>query len=152
MKGTCEFIRYLTRMIEVEPLVATTRRLAQEFLQMLCNRQVEALSAWLQRAHVRGIEALKSFFNGLENDFVAACVTCALPWSNGLPEGNVNRLKLIKRQIYGRTNFDLLRRRVLGMPVPPLNLFTKFDAVGERVIRQLKAQNRILGWRTEEPG
>lgn len=109
----------LARMIEVEPLVATARQLAQEFLQLLRNRQVEALSAWLKRVHASGIEALTSFANSLENDLEAVCAACSLSWSNGSTEGNVNRLKLIKRQMYGRANFDLLRRRMLGMPAPP---------------------------------
>lgn len=59
------------------------------------------------------IKALNTFANGLLKDFDAIIAVCTSPWSNGQVEGQVNRLKLIKRQIYGRANFDLLRFRVL---------------------------------------
>jgi transposase len=107
------------RMVQAEPLIDTARKLAQEFLHMIRNRQAETLLDWLKRARECGIEALKSFVNGLENDLGAVRAALSLPWSNGPTEGNVNRLKLIKRQMYGRANFDLLRRRVLGLPAPP---------------------------------
>lgn len=73
----------------------------------------------LKRARECGIKALKSFVNGLENDLDALRAAVCLPWSNSPTEGNVNRLKLIARQMYGRANFDLLRRRVLGLPTAP---------------------------------
>ncbi len=53
---------------------------------------------------------------GTEEPFASA--TLRLPWSQGQTEGQVNRLKLIKRQMYGRANFDLLRKRVIGSPMP----------------------------------
>ena len=109
----------LERMVQTEPLISTAMKLAHEFLNMLRTRQAEVLLDWLKRAHECGIEALKSFVNGLENDLNAVCAAFSMPWSNGPTEGNVNRLKLIKRQMYGQANFDLLRRRVLGMPSAP---------------------------------
>lgn len=114
-----ENLAALERMKQAEPMVDTAMKLAQEFLFMLRNRQAGILSDWLTRAKKCGIDALKSFVNGLENDLDAVRAAFCLPWSNGPTEGNVNRLKLIKRQMYGRANFDLLRRRVLGMPPPP---------------------------------
>jgi len=114
-----EEVSALERMIEVEPLVDTASKLAHEFRSMLSNRQAEMLSDWMQRASKCGIEPLKSFVGGMKNDLVAISLAFSLPWSNGPTEGNVNRLKLIKRQMYGRANFDLLRRRVLGMPSAP---------------------------------
>ena len=109
----------LQRMMNVEPAVETAMTLAHEFRSMLINRQAELLPAWLNRARGSGISALRSFVNGLEKDLSAVTAAFSLGWSNGPTEGNVNRLKLIKRQMYGRANFDLLRRRVLGMPSAP---------------------------------
>ena len=109
----------LERMIQAEPLIITAIQLAQEFLRMVHDRQVDGLLDWLKRTRACGIDALKSFVNGLESDLDAVTAALSLPWSNGPTEGNVNRLKLIKRQMYGRANFDLLRKRVLGMPAAP---------------------------------
>lgn len=114
-----ENLAALERMKQAEPMIATAMKLAQEFLHMLRKRQAGILSDWLKQAKECGIEALKSFVNGLENDLDAVRAALCLPWSNGPTEGNVNRLKLIKRQMYGRANFDLLRRRVLGIYAAP---------------------------------
>jgi len=89
----------LGRMVQVEPLISTALQLAQEFLTMIRNRHPEYLLDWLKRARDSGIEAMKSFVSGLENDLDAVRAALSLPWSNGPTEGNVNRLKLIKRQM-----------------------------------------------------
>ncbi|MBP2232598.1 transposase [Azospirillum agricola] len=60
-----------------------------------------------------GIPAVETFAAGLRQDEAAVKAALATPWSSGQAEGQVNKLKLIKRQMYGRANFDLLRRRVL---------------------------------------
>lgn len=59
---------------------------------------------------------VRRFARGLEQDRAAVEAAMALPWSNGPVEGAIQRLKTIKRQMYGRANFDLLRRRVLEPP------------------------------------
>jgi len=59
---------------------------------------------------------LTSFADGLEREFPIIYAALELPYSNGQTEGQVNSLKLIKRQMYGRANFDLLRLRVLLRP------------------------------------
>ena len=61
-----------------------------------------------------GITELRQFAKGLVQDQAAVQTALSLPWSSGQVEGQVNRLKLIKRQMYGRANFDLLRRRILA--------------------------------------
>jgi transposase len=114
-----ENLAALERMKQADPMIVIVMELAQEFLYMLRNKRAGKLSDWLKRAKECGIGALKSFVTGLENDLDAVRAALCLPWSNGPTEGNVNRLKLIKRQMYGRANFDLLRRRVLGMPAVP---------------------------------
>ncbi len=62
-----------------------------------------------------GIGTLVRFAEGVRQDLAAITAALALPWSSGQTEGQINRLKFIKRQMYGRANFDLLRKRVLGM-------------------------------------
>ena len=64
-----------------------------------------------------GVSVLVSFAKGIKQDIAAVMNALSLPWSNGQTEGQVNRLKLIKRQMYGRANFDLLRKRVIANPL-----------------------------------
>jgi len=71
------------------------------------------LDAWLAEARMCGVAAIETFAAGLEQDSAAVHAALTEPWSNGQTEGQVNRLKLLKRQSYGRASFDLLRRRVL---------------------------------------
>jgi len=71
------------------------------------------LKIWLAEARACGISALETFAVGLEADGAAVRAALTEPWSSGQAEGQVNRLKLLKRQSYGRASFDLLRRRVL---------------------------------------
>jgi transposase len=71
------------------------------------------LDAWLAEARACGIGAIETFAAGLEQDGAAVRAALTEPWSSGQAEGQVNRLKLLKRQSYGRAAFDLLRRRVL---------------------------------------
>ena len=97
--------------------MAHAYQLAQAFQEMLREQQVENLLPWLNDAATSGIAALVSFANGIRQDLAAVKNALSLPWSNGQTEGQVNRLKFIKRQMYGRANFDLLRRRVIGYPV-----------------------------------
>lgn len=109
----------LARMKQEEPKVEFAISLAQEFRSMVKNRQLELLPGWLKRAKECEIDALKGFVNGLLQDLPAVEAAMSLPWSNGVTEGQVNRLKLVKRKMYGRANFDLLRRRFLGMSTGP---------------------------------
>jgi transposase len=85
----------------------------QAFMQLLRARRGERLDAWIEHARASGIDELQRFAAGLLADHAAVQSGLTLEWSNGPVEGHVNRLKLIKRQMYGRANFDLLRQRVL---------------------------------------
>ena len=71
------------------------------------------LAAWLTDARLCSAPAIASFAVGLEADGVAVRAALTQPWSSGQAEGQINRLKMLKRQGYGRASFDLLRRRVL---------------------------------------
>jgi transposase len=87
--------------------------LVQDFLCMLRKREGHRLDAWLKQMAKSGLPELQSFANGVEKD--KAAVQAGLTWSinNGQVEGHVNKLKLIKRTMYGRAGFPLLRQRVL---------------------------------------
>ncbi|MPR13564.1 ISL3 family transposase [Microvirga tunisiensis] len=74
---------------------------------------IEALTAWIAEARLSGIGAVETFAAGLEQDSAAVRAALTQPWSSGQAEGQITRLKLFKRSMYGRANFDLLRRRVL---------------------------------------
>lgn len=74
---------------------------------------IAALEAWLADARLSGVRAMQSFAAGLEQDGAAIRAALTMPWSSGQAEGQITRLKMLKRQTYGRANFDLLRRRVL---------------------------------------
>jgi hypothetical protein len=92
--------------------------LAQSFSAMVRNRLVEQLDAWLMEASHCQIKAFVNFAASLQRDYDAVKAALTYKWSNGQVEGQVNRLKLVKRVMYGRGKLDLLRRRVLGMPSP----------------------------------
>jgi transposase len=107
----------LERMRRADEKVAEAYELGQRFTGMVRERQHESLLPWLEDVATSKIDALTGFANGIKQDLAAVTNALSLPWSNGQTEGQVNRLKLIKRQMYGRANFDLLRRRVLARPI-----------------------------------
>ena len=90
--------------------------LAQEFRRLVRDRDAAALPVWLWQARGSGVRDLHRFTAHLERDEAAVRAALTLPWSNGQVEGQVNRLKTVKRQMYGRANFDLLRLRYLAPP------------------------------------
>ncbi|HWZ20248.1 MAG TPA: transposase, partial [Ktedonobacteraceae bacterium] len=91
----------------------TVYHLSQEFVTLLKERQPEKLDDWLARAKTSGVSELGSFVKGIQRDYAAVRAACSLPWSNGIVEGHVNRLKFIKRSMFGRAKLDLLRVKVL---------------------------------------
>ena len=94
--------------------LAAATSLVHEFASMLRQRRGDALDDWIQRAWDQDIpRELRAFATGLKSDYDAVKAALSTDWSNGQVEGQVNRLKLIKRQMYGRAKFDLLRQRVL---------------------------------------
>jgi transposase len=85
----------------------------QAFAAMVREQRVADFDTWLKDALHSDCTALKQFAHGLEHDEAAVRRALNSDWSNGQCEGQINRLKLIKRQMYGRAKFDLLRLRVL---------------------------------------
>src|SRR5205823_5223030 len=76
----------------------------------------ERLEGWLTRATSSAVEALRRFAQGLHDDYAAVQAGVTVPWSNGPVEGHINRLKMLKRQMFGRAHLDLLSRRFLLAP------------------------------------
>jgi transposase len=87
--------------------------LTQAFVSMLAEHRDTDLDRWLAQAEHSGIRELKSFAHGIRRDYAAVRATFTSEWSNGPVEAQVNCLKLQKRLMFGRANFDLLRLRVL---------------------------------------
>lgn len=87
--------------------------LVQLFAHLLRTRTGEQLDAWLEQVRERGIRELQGFVVSIERDKAAVVAGLTLPQNNGLVEGKVNKLKLIKRMMSGRAAFPLLRQRVL---------------------------------------
>ena len=95
------------------PRVETLYQLVQDFVHMVRLRQGDKLDAWLKRATSSHLPDLRRFAVGIERDKAAVVAGLTHKYSNGVVEGHVNRLKLIKRMMYGRAGFALLRQRVL---------------------------------------
>jgi transposase len=105
----------LDYLVGLAPEVARAVELSRRFLGLFRERQgSRACETWLADAVASGIPELRRFAIKLRQDEAAVQAACTEPYSNGQTEGQVNRLKLLKRQMYGRANFDLLRQRVLG--------------------------------------
>jgi transposase len=87
--------------------------LLQDFLSLVHKREGQRLDSWLTRATESGLPELQSFAAGVEKDKDAVKAGLTWPINNGMVEGHVTKLKLIKRTMYGRAGFALLRQRVL---------------------------------------
>ena len=107
---------FITELGQHCPLIKRAQRLANQFIAYVRKRQAEHFEDWLTAARNSQITELVNFATGLLSDKAAVMAALSEPWSNGQTEGQINRLKCIKRQMYGRANLDLLRIRVL----PPL--------------------------------
>ncbi len=80
---------------------------------MIREKQVEALDSWLQSCQTSQVSRLKNFAQGIQDDYEVVKEALLMPWSSGQTEGQINRLKLLKRQMFGRAKLDLIKQRVL---------------------------------------
>lgn len=104
---------YLTRLGEHEPALATAYGLSQAFAGMVRERTGQRLDDWLADVATSDIAELVGFARGVREDQAPVEAALTLQWSNGQTEGQVNKLKLLKHQMYGRASFAFLRRRRL---------------------------------------
>ena len=111
---TTEEQQTLARLRALDPEVDLAYELVQEFTCMMRERTgKEWLDGWLEKVASSPLTALHPFVAGISQDKAAVQAGLSSPWSQGQIEGQITRLKLIKRQGYGRAHFDLLRQRVL---------------------------------------
>ena len=101
---------FIDELFRLSPQIDLCARLAREFCRMIRERDVAAWSRWREEAKNT---AFANFAKRLSQDEAALLAALKQPWSNGPVEGQIHRLKLIKRSMYGRANFDLLRLRVV---------------------------------------
>lgn len=106
----------LDRVLNACPDLAEANVLAQEFIALARERRGDELTEWMRRALSGGPPPLQGFAAFLQNDWAAVVNGLTLEWSSGAVEGQVTRIKLIKRRSYGRASFDLLRTLVLAQP------------------------------------
>jgi transposase len=105
--------RYLGRLFELSPEIEQAQSLTQRFIRLMRERKSEDFDAWLGEAERSDIAEMKAFAKGLRQDYAAVKAGLTYEWSNGQVEGQINRLKTVKRAMFGRANFDLLRTRTL---------------------------------------
>ena len=105
--------RMVAALLQSSPAIKRGCELIEEFRAMIRGRKVEALTSWLESARQSNLVELENFATGIRRDETAVRAALEYQWSNGQTEGQVNRLKFIKRQMYGRAKFDLLKARVL---------------------------------------
>jgi len=106
----------LTQLQAQSPAVAEAIDLAQDFAALVRQRQPAQLDPWLKRATTSAADAVRRFATGLYEDYEAVKAGVTLPWSSGPVEGHINRLKMLKRQMFGRARLDLLSHRFLLAP------------------------------------
>lgn len=104
----------LERICQANADLQELYQLGQDFVQMVKQRQAKKLDLWLAQAQGSSFPELQGFALGIKRDYAAVKAGLSLPWSQGQVEGQITRLKLLKRQMYGRAKFDLLRLRVLS--------------------------------------
>lgn len=102
--------RLAERILATAPALAKAREIAKRFMTILREKNIDALDAWSADAIA---SHMASFANGIRQDIDAVRHAMLLPWSNGQVEGQIHRLKLLKRQMYGRAKLDLLRARLM---------------------------------------
>ena len=105
--------RDLEAILDRSEVLTTTRRQVGAFAEMLTGRHGDRLEDWMREIDATGAAPLRSFAAGLRTDLDAVTNGLTLHYNSGPVEGTVTRIKALKRQMYGRANFDLLRKRIL---------------------------------------
>ena len=107
----------LAGIVDRCPHLGVLARHVRSFAEMMTRRQGEhELEGWLTQAEASDLPELRSFANGIRRDQQAVTAGLTLPYSSAAVEGNVTKIKMLKRQMYGRASFALLRKRVILHP------------------------------------
>lgn len=107
---------HLAQLTAPQADLAEAVALAREFADLVRTRQPDRLDGWLARAATSALSAVQRSAQGLRDDSAAVKAWVTFPWSNGPVEGHIMRLKMLKRQMFGRARLDLLSRRFLLAP------------------------------------
>ncbi|WP_089945008.1 ISL3 family transposase [Candidatus Entotheonella palauensis] len=105
--------RQLAQLNDQEGEIGKAISLTEDFIDLVRQKQPEGLETWLEKAAASCLSAFERFARGIREDSEAVKAGLTLPWSTGPVEGQINRLKMLKRQMYGRANIDLLKQRVV---------------------------------------
>jgi transposase len=112
-QSTAQDRHQLTQLTQQSPELAEAVALAQDFASLVRQRQPTQLDPWLTRAATSALSPFRRFAKGVREDYAAVKAGVTLAWSQGPIEGQINRLKMLKRQMFGRARLDLLARRFL---------------------------------------
>jgi transposase len=113
IKRTDDDMQLIAHLKDQHGELATAIDLAQDFAAIVRERQPDHFDSWLARATASAVAPLRRFATGLRADYEAVKAGITLSWSNGPVEGQINRLKMLKRSMFGRAKLDLLSRRFL---------------------------------------
>ena len=105
--------RFVQTLCRIEPAIAEARSLAHQFIGLVRRRDLDGFDRWMLQARACTVPEMQRFAAGLQADLSAVRAAFTSPWSSGQVEGQVNRVKYLKRQMYGRAKLDLMRIRVL---------------------------------------
>lgn len=105
--------RDLDAILAASPELAALATHVRAFAEIMGQRRGRDLQQWMATVDADDQPALHSFVRGLRRDHDAVTAGLTLPWSSGAVEGQVNRIKMLERQMLGRANTDLLRKRIL---------------------------------------
>ncbi len=112
--GDCTKVHVLAEdIISSSAILQEMRESYTSFKDILKSKEPTSLKPWLERYEKSQIRGVRTFVRGIQNDLEAVTNAIKYEWSNGVVEGHVNRVKVKKREMYGRAGFDLLMRKVI---------------------------------------
>ena len=101
------------KALETYPMLATLYELRNEFFAIIYSKNPKGLEEWIRKLYAVNIAELNTYANGISKDIEAVKNGIRLAYNNGLAEGSVNKIKVVKRIMYGRNSFELLKAKVL---------------------------------------
>ena len=102
-------------VFQLYPVLPKLYELIDSFKKLLFEKKVKNLPKWIKKAEKLDIDEIKSFLNGISMDIDGVKNAIKYKYSNGLAEGKINKIKVIKRIMYGRSSFAYLRRKILEL-------------------------------------
>lgn len=110
----CDNVDELKKFLKRNRKIQTIINAVKDFKTILFGQKIESLSNWIKNIKKLNINDLNSFINGLERDIDAVHNSIKFKYSNGLAEGTINKIKLVKRIMFGRCSFELLKKKLMS--------------------------------------